>query len=161
MRPVSLTLLLFVAISASVLAGGTGESLEIGDPAASRQVVIAAESTPFKEALVEEIVSLLDDGDTYVRVVDHKAGDLEGLDPREYDAVLITNSGARAQVRPWVIDWLESVSAYDDNVIVHTTQINEWTPKVEVDSVTSASAMGRVSMIAEDLVGRVRRMYGG
>ena len=155
-------LTLSIVAVGTLYAGGAGEeAMDVGSPSATQRVLIAAESTTFKEALVREVVTLLDDGETYIQIVDHQSGDLEGRDPREYDAVLITNSGARAQVRPWVIDWLESVAAYDDNIIVHTTQINEWTPRVRVDSVTSASAMGEVDSIAADLAERVRGFYGG
>jgi hypothetical protein len=146
--------------SATIFANGEAErdQREFGNPAADGRVLIAAEWTPYKERLVREVVSRLDNGNTFVRIVDHQNGELDGEDPRDYDAVLITNSGARAQVRPWVISWLDEWQAHDDNIVVHTTQINEWTPQVRVDSVTSASSNRNVPQIAGELVDRARRL---
>lgn len=152
-----LLLILFIATATGVSAGGSRELEPVGQPDAARRVLIAAEYTQFKEALVARIVEILDDGDTYVEVVDHSRNGLDGVDPRQWSAVLITNSGARAQVRPHVVRWLDSVAAYDGNVVLHTTQINDWTPQVKVDSVTSASSMPNLERIASTLVDRVRR----
>lgn len=150
--------LLATVVTGLAYAGGSREAGgPVGNPDAARRVLIAAEYTRFKEALVEELVKQLNDGNTYIKVIDHSKDELNGVDPREWSSVLITNSGARAQVRPHVVSWLESVRAYDDNVVLHTTQINDWTPQVQVDSVTSASSMGDLQQIADSLLERVRR----
>ncbi len=143
----------------NIFAGGAQEAGgPIGNPDAAQRILIAAEYTRFKEALVKELVSQLDDGNTYIRVIDHSRNELNGIDPREWSSILITNSGARAQVRPNVVSWLESVAAFDENIVLHTTQINDWTPRVQVDSVTSASSMGDLQQIAGSLLERVRRL---
>jgi hypothetical protein len=116
------------------------------------------ESTSFKDALVEEIIEGLNDGATYIKVIDHKSS-LGGVDPRDFTVVFITNSGAKAEVRPWVLEWLESVKNYDDNIILHTTQINDWNPPVEVDSITSASDKDNVGAIAQDIILRIKNLY--
>lgn len=152
------TILSILVVFGTVYAGGAQEAAgPIGNPNATQRVLIAAEYTRFKEALVQELVSQLDDGNTYIRVIDHSRNELNGVDPREWSSVLITNSGAQARVRPNVVSWLESVAAYDENIVLHTTQINNWTPQVQVDSVTSASSMGDLKQIADSLLERVRR----
>lgn len=157
-RTVVTTILLAAVAAGTAYAGGSREAgSPVGNPDATRRVLIAAEYTRFKEALVEELVNQLNDGNTYIKVIDHSKDELNGVDPREWSSVLITNSGARAQVRPNVVGWLQSIAAYDDNVVLHTTQINDWTPQVQVDSVTSASSMGDLNRIADSLLERVRR----
>jgi hypothetical protein len=104
-------------------------------------------------------VKKLDDGSVYLTVVDHKRKELDGLDPRDFTAVFITNSGVQAKVRPWVLDWLDSVAEYDDNVLIHTTQITEWDPPVKVDSITSASKNSNIDGITDDIVRRLRALF--
>jgi len=145
--------------SFSVYAEGTREAVApIGSPSFSRKVLIATEATQFKDALVKKLVELLTDGKTYIQVIDHSGDGLIGVDPRQYGAVLVINSGAQAQVRPWVLSWLKSIAAYDANVILLTTQITVWNPPVKVDSVTSASSMPDLDKIAGGLVARVNKL---
>lgn len=157
MRRTTIAVFLTLAAVAAAHAQRSPWPAAVGSENAPRRVLIAAENTRFKISLVERMVSLLDDGNTHVVVVDHSRNGLHGVDPRDYSAVFITNSGARAQVRPAVMQWLEQVAANDRNVVLHTTQINNWDPPVKVDSVTSASSMGDLNTIADTLVRRIRR----
>ena len=130
-----------------------------GFAAAKNKVLIIKEDTPYKKALVAELIDAIEGGDTAVTVVDHRKESIDDIDPADYDAVFITNSGAQAQVRPKVLAWLRSVSDRDENIIIHTTQINEWTPPVEVDSITSASKRRNIDSLVEDIVQRIRRFF--
>ena len=130
-----------------------------GFAAAANSVLIIKEDTPYKKALVAELIDTIDDKETTVTVVDHRKKSIDDIDPRDFDAVFITNSGAQAQVRPNILAWLRSVSDYDDNIIIHTTQINEWTPPVEVDSITSASKRRNINGLVEDIARRIRRLF--
>jgi hypothetical protein len=130
-----------------------------GNESASRKILIASEPTRYKNRMIKELIEKLDDGDTYIVEVDHKRGDLEGMDPRDYTAVFISNSGAQARVRPAVMQWLNSVRDYDDNVIVHTTQTTDWDPPIEVDSITSASKNSNIDDLTDDVVRRLRAFY--
>lgn len=127
--------------------------------AAENRVLIVKEDTNYKKALVREVVEKLDDGNTEVEVIDHRRGQLDNVDPGDYDAIFITNSGVQAKVRPAVLAWLREVRDRDDNVIIHTTQINDWTPPVEVDSITSASQRSNIDSLSDDIVRRIRLFY--
>jgi hypothetical protein len=118
-------------------------------------VLVVKEDTPYKKRLVSTLVDKLEDQNIEVTVIDHKRGQLNGVDPTEYGAVFITNSGAQAKVRPAVMSWLRAVEANDDNVILHTTQINDWTPPVEVDSVTSASQNSNIDALTDEFVDKI------
>ena len=118
-------------------------------------VLVVKEDTSYKRRLVRTLVEKLEDQGAEVTVIDHRRGQLSGVDPSDYGAVFITNSGAQAQVRPAVLSWLGDVNDRDDNVILHTTQINDWTPPVEVDSITSASENSNISRLTDDIVDRI------
>lgn len=132
--------IILVLLLAAIITGSAAALVgNYGPGGADKKILIAYESTRFKNRLIEDLLSELDDGTVYISIVDHGKDGLEGLSAEDYDVVFITNSGATAKVRPWVSEWLDENGGDPDNVIVHTTQINEWTPQVEVDSVTSAS----------------------
>ncbi len=130
-----------------------------GNPNGRYRVLIATESTAYKNQMVDTLISKLSDGNVRITVVDHMRGGLDAMDPRDFNAVFITNSGAQAMVRPVVMNWLNRVRDFDDNVILHTTQINNWTPPVQVDSVTSASNRRNISDLTDDLVDRIRAFF--
>ena len=139
---------------------GLHAATDHGSRQASRRVLIATEKTAFKQALVEELIAELDDGRTYIRLIDHQAGELQGIKPDNYGVVLVINSGVGSRVRPWVTSWLGSAARRTDNVIVLTTQRDVWTPKLadNIDSVTSASNRAIIGELAADLVSRIERL---
>ena len=145
---------LLLLVNISLIASET-----FGSPSAPNKILIATESTPYKRRLIDTLIGKLDDGSTHITLVDHKRKELEGLDPRNFSAVFITNSGAQAKVRPWVMDWLKRVSSYDDNILIHTTQITEWDPPVAVDSITSASKNSNIDDLTDDIVRRLRDFF--
>jgi hypothetical protein len=156
----SFLILVSFLLFASVLGANQNAIIrEVGPATAERRVVLATEPTQFKDALIQEMVRLLNDGNTFIQVINHARNGLDRLDPREYNAVFITNSGATARVRSWVLNFLSRVSQYDQNVILHTTQTTVWTPPVKVDSITSASDMGAVRRLAQEMVDKIKKFF--
>jgi len=127
---------LFLIISSYHIFALTGN---YGSQNGSIKVLLAYEPTRFKNRLVENLVELLSEKDYSITVIDHGKGELENYKAQDFDAVFITNSGARAMVRPVVTDWLEENGTDPENVFVHTTQTTVWNPEIEVDGTTSAS----------------------
>lgn len=121
------------------------------------RVLLVSEKTRFKDALIDEMeTGLKADGFTVVRALhskdgfgDHAAGD--------YDAVFVTNSGVRSEVRPWVVDWLTKNREQASRILLHTTQTKDWTVELDVavDGVTSASSIGDVKKLAAAYVQRL------
>lgn len=138
MRKVIVIIIIFI-FCFNLFAEGKVDTQEIGTLNLERKILIATESTNFKDSLLRVLLEKINDGNTYINVISHMHGELVDIDPRDYGAVLIINSGQRAIVRPWISEWLNSVSAYDDNIILLTTHVTEWTPDVNVDSITSVS----------------------
>ena len=127
--------------------------------AAENTLLIMKENTGYKKALIKELVAEFDNGSTEITIVDHRKEDISKINPSDYDAVFITNSGAQAKVRPNVLAWLEANGHQDENIILHTTQINDWTPPVKVDSITSASTKKNIDALVEDISVRIRKFF--
>jgi len=109
---------------------------------AKTRILLAIESTRFKKKLLDELVEQLKDDTIYIEVTKNHKKDISKYSADDFDVTFISNSGAKAQVRPWIVEWLAENGSTPENVIVHTTQTTEWTPKIEVDSITSASVKG-------------------
>ncbi len=148
----------FLASVVHLNANQPGFLQELGPKTSERKVLLATEPTRFKDALIQEMIRLLNDGQTYILIVNHSRNGLNDIDPRQFKAVFISNSGATAQVRPWVLQFLNRVKDFDQNIILHTTQTTVWTPPVKVDSVTSASDMGAVRRLAQEYVERIKKL---
>lgn len=144
---------LLLVITTNVGALQPVEQRDIGSRSARNQVVIVSESSRYKERLIDAIVEQLDDGQTYIAV--RSFDDFGAINPRDYDSVLVINAGVGAEVRRDVISWLERQS-FDDNIVVLTTQLTNWTPQITVDSVTTASQNRNIPDVSADLVRRVR-----
>ena len=133
---------------------------EFGSEDTDRRILIASENTAFKNRLVSDLIDELDDGVTYIRLIDHMAGELIDEDPNDYGAVLVINSGVGARVRPWVTAWMDSAAQDTEHVILLTTQRTRWTPRVDrhIDSMTSASMTMLIDDLSEDLVRRIEQL---
>jgi len=154
-RLITILLLVFPVLSVMALTGS------YGNPTSDTSVLIAYEPTRFKDNLVEYLIEELEKDSVKITVVDHKEGELEPLKAEDFDMVFITNSGATAKVRPWVKEWLKANGTNPDNVFVHTTQITEWIPQIEVDGTTSASLRRRnqTADLAADFARIIRNYY--
>lgn len=156
MRGARFAIALVILVAVSV--GGFATTFH-GTQDSTRKVLIATEPTRYKNRMIRQLIDKLDDGQTLIVEVNHADGGLSGVDPQDYNAIFITNSGAQAMVRPWVMEWLASVAPNDENVVLHTTQITDWDPPVEVDSITSASNMRNIDSITDDIVQRLEEFF--
>jgi hypothetical protein len=118
-------------------------------------VLVAWEKTKFKQALVSEVEKQLTAAGCAVTRVDHSKHGLDSIKAASFDAVFITNSGAMAKVRPWIVEWLDKNKEAGSRILLHTTQITKWEPQVSVDAVTSASANKEAKALATEYAARV------
>jgi hypothetical protein len=144
---------------AALAAAALGQPPSQTDASASSRVLLAYESTRFKDQLVSDMEDLLTKEQVAVDLVDHQNGGLDSADLSAYDAIFITSSGVKSQIRPWIVTWLDAHEEVHDKTILHVTQTRDWTPQSPVDAVTSASAMKRASALAGEYVGRLRAIY--
>ena len=134
-------------------------AIAVAGSLSARTVLVAKEETSYKRALLEVLVEKLETEGVTVVVIDHQKDRLDAVNPEEYDAVYLLNSGAQARVRPVVIEWLDKVAGRDANVVLHTTQRTVWTPPVTVDSVTSASRKSNIDQVTDDIVSRIKAKF--
>ncbi len=132
------------------------EPQDIGNQGAANRVVIVSEWSRYKERLIESIVDELDNGSTYIAVRSFE--DFGSIDSQDFDSVLVINAGVGSEVRSDVVGWLNRQSV-DENIVVLTTQITDWTPQIDVDSVTTASRNRNIPEVSSDLVRRVRSNF--
>lgn len=130
---------------------------DLKKPEKSPRVLLAFEQTRFKSELIEEMKKQLAKAEIEIVVKEHSK---EGLAAKaaDFDAIFITNSGVRSQVRPWIIEWLAENNKQKDRILLHTTQTSGWKINVEVDAVTSASSRGEVKQLATDYVNRIKKI---
>ena len=133
---------------------------EYGSATASTRILIASESTRFKNQLVKELVDSLDNNNTYLRVIDHRKKELDQERASEYSAVVIINSGVNSQVRPWVTEWLRDANPRTHIVLLTTYRDRGWEAKYPrgVDSITSPSKVKEAAKVAHSITQRVERI---
>lgn len=147
---------------AIVMVAGTAAALrpvepfDAGNAGGARSVMIVSEWSRYKERLIEALIDELDDGETalYVRSFD----DFSRIDSDEYDAIIVINAGVGSEVRTPVVDWLNA-QRVDDNIVVLTTQITDWTPQITFDSVTSASRNRNIPDVSRRLADQARSYF--
>ena len=124
------------------------------------RILIAYESTAFKKELVDEMLALFKKDSADVTVIEHSKGALDSIDPSQFNAVFITNSGVNSKVRPWVLAWLEKHKKLRSRVLLHTTQTRAWEVTAPVDAVTSASEKKRITQLAKEYSRNLKQRIG-
>ncbi len=135
--------IMLITVLAAMTVGFAGEEAET-----PRKVLLVSESTRFKNALIESMQTLLQDKGMIVTVETNSRRNIKAYEAAAFDAVFITNSGVNSKVRPWVVRWLVDNKAEAARILLHTTQTRDWEVNVDVDAVTSASAMADVDDLA-------------
>ncbi|MFP4211035.1 MAG: hypothetical protein ACLFR8_07325 [Alkalispirochaeta sp.] len=148
--------MLLVVVPGFVWAIRPVDPVDTGAVGASRSVMIVSEWSRYKERLIEAVLDELDDGSTalYVRSFD----DLPQIQANDHDAVIVINAGVGSEVRAPVVEWLGTQGG-SENIVVLTTQIYDWTPRIEVDSVTSASQNRNIPDVSRDLARQARSYF--
>lgn len=130
-------------------------SRQYGPEESQVRLLIATEPTKFKNQLVNKMIKELDDGNTTIKVIDHRNGGMDQEKSTDYTVVFITGSGVMSKVRPWISAWILR-QADTTNILLHTTQIYNWTVKDKVDAVTSASDVKGSDELASQYVALIK-----
>jgi len=132
---------------------------EWGDLKADQRVLIATQRSEFKEAVVSRIVEDLENDLYYVKVIDLKR--LENEPATDYDAVVVVNTCKAWRLTGGASKFVKTFPYTDKVVLLTTAGGEDWKPKsVGVDAITSASKEQKADPVAEDIVGRVRKILG-
>ena len=135
---------------------------EYGPEKSKNRILLAYEKTTFKERLIGALVKSLNDEKTYIKIVEHtknqKNNELNNEDPTQYTAVFITNSGVGSRIRPWLLAWLKKYEKNNKNIILHTTIEKDWQPKIDVDSITSASFVTKIKELVKEITDKIKKI---
>ncbi len=122
---------------------GTGEG----------RILIATQGSKFKDLLTEELLSRLEGGNVYICGIDISG--LAETDPAKWDAVLLVHTTEKRVLPPSVEAFLARAES-DKIVEVITSGDGKWRPEAsEVEIITSASKIERVSAVADEAVQKV------
>ncbi len=153
----------FVLVMASLVLCGCAaravSTAEWGDLKADQRVLIATQRSEFKEAVVSRVVEGLKKDLCYVKVIDLKR--LEDEPATDYDAVVVVNTCKAWRLTGGASEFVKAFPDKDRVVLLTTAGGEDWKPKsVEVDAITSASKEQKTDPVAEEIVGRVRKILG-
>ncbi len=135
---------------------------ESGNSDAQKKVLIAGESSAFKEEVVAKLIGTLGTTDWYFRVVGLDR--LEGQETGQYGAVLLVTAFKAGRIDARVSRFLGK-DPMNAKVIVFFTRgtedpMPEWSkPDIKVDAVSSASRNDRVEERAGQLAALIRKRF--
>ncbi|KMQ52564.1 hypothetical protein CHISP_0333 [Chitinispirillum alkaliphilum] len=121
------------------------------------RVLLVYESSRFKTNLISKMEELFTQKNIEVTVSTHSRRDMGIDNPHNYSAIFISNSGVNSQIRPWISKWLEQTDY--QNILLHTTQISEWSIDTEFDAVTSASSNSQINEIAAEYTEKITELF--
>jgi hypothetical protein len=135
---------------------------ESGNSDAQKKVLVAGESSAFKEEVVAKLIGTLGTTDWYFRVVGLDR--LEGQETGQYGAVLLVTAFKAGRIDERVRRFLGK-DPMNAKVIVFFTRgtedpMPEWSkPDIKVDAVSSASRNDRVEERAGQLAALIRKRF--
>jgi hypothetical protein len=158
-RAISSLVLVVVGLAFCGCAVRAVKTTEAGDPWAGNKVLIATQRSEFKEAVVSRVVEDLRADLCYVKVIDLKA--LKDEPATEYDAVVVVNTCKAWSLTRGASRFVKNFEDKEKVVLLTTAGGGDWMPKsAGVDSITSASKSQKVDPLADEIVGRVRKILG-
>jgi hypothetical protein len=136
------------------------QPLKVGPTAADKRVLIAAESSEYKDAVVDAVVDGLQKYPMVIRVID--ISQLDAAISTGYDAVVVFNTRMAWRMNRRVDDFLQQAEQKERIILFSMAADPEWGPELTgVDAITAASNPDRSGRAAEDIIERVHRLLGG
>ncbi len=128
--------------------------LEGGNPQSTRRVLIAGESTPFKQQVASRVTEILVAQDCYFRII--SLGGLASQDASQYGAILLVTSMQAGRLDQRVMKYLQKDPTNPKVVVFYTRGTEDPMPEklkpdIRVDVVTSASLTDRVEQRGQEL----------
>lgn len=156
--------LVLVALTFGMLAlpacRGRVEQREIGDAALRGKVLIATESSAFKDSVVAGIIAGLEGSAGLVKVID--AGDLDVQEARQFDAIVVLGSCELGRLSGPIEQFLSAAPDMGKVILVPTSGGGRWRPaNLDVDAVTAASRAADAGTVATTVVSMVQRRLAG
>ncbi|KPJ48402.1 hypothetical protein AMJ40_07555 [candidate division TA06 bacterium DG_26] len=148
-----LVALLFIIIGVWLLLHRQGvmEPFQVNSPTMERRVLIAAQGSDFKEALVDSLVTHLRGKSVYISVVDVTT--LATVDEEEWDALVIIHTVEQWKLQSDVNAYLDRAEDLDKVLLITTSGSGQWrTEEYDVDVITSASKRDELHALVPDIL---------
>ena len=118
------------------------------------RVLIATQKTKFKQELVSEIRTALNNNSIYTKIVDVKSLRYQGT--QDFSAVVIINRALAGRPDPRVETYIDYEPQKNKIIILTTGILDAWKPDASgVDAMTSASVINKSDKIAQKIVSKV------
>lgn len=139
------------------------QSLEKGNPAAARKVLVAGAGSDFKNQVVMKVVQALSAEDCYIKIV--SPDNLSEEKTGGYNAILLVTAMMAGRLNGQIVKFIAGDPA-NPKVIVFCTSGDEnlQTDRIravigKADAVTSASVVARVDERARQILDLVRKRF--
>jgi hypothetical protein len=138
------------------------ESVEMGDGAAARKVLIAGTTSDFKQKVVAGVIGRLGTQDYYFKIIGLDL--LETEETKDFGAILLVNTLMGGKIDERVRRFLSKDPLNPKAVVFYTSGGEDPKPDfakldIRVDAVTSVSASDRVDKRAEELAAVLRARF--
>jgi hypothetical protein len=134
------------------------ESRTIGDSSWNKRTCIASRSSSFKKAVVAKIADAFSNERVFIDIMG--IGDLDRIDPGDYDAVVLINTVMAWRMDRKVDAFLKNHIDQSNIIVLSTSGDGKWIPDADemfYDAISSASETGKVGPVAVDIELRIRR----
>ncbi len=132
-----------------------GTSYSINTPEASRHVLIAAQGSDFKDAVVEGTIDQLKDRDLFIRVYD--ISELEKIVPSQWDAILVFHTWEYGKPPKSIRDFSKRKNELSNVTFFATSGSGEEYIR-GIDGITGASRMSQVDKQTKEVLTRINKV---
>lgn len=129
----------------------------VGSPTSEHTVLLASQSSEFKDVLVEKITGAVTAENMAVDIIGIKG--LKAVEAEQYAGVVMITSCQIWNVDPLVRNFIDRHPDYKPIVMVITSK-SGWLPKktdLDVDAIASASVLADSDAVSRQIVARLRQ----
>ncbi len=133
---------------------GIIDPFEINSPNLKSKVLIAAQGTAFKHALVSGITEKLKQQPVYIKVIDVTS--LPAVKEEEWNAVVLISTCQSAKLQAETMAYLNQAAALGKHLVLITSGSGDWKPQeARFDSISSASKTAKVDPLVTDMLRQI------
>ncbi len=120
---------------------------ETGDPGSSYRILIATQSSDFKNDIVDRLMVLYSDYEVFVKVTD--ISNLPEINPENWQGIALINTTIANQMNTDVEDFLERIGSSERTIALMTSGGGDYElPQLLIDGISTASRMNETEKFA-------------
>lgn len=159
----SLVILLFLSIMHTgcfvprlIWPQGDIQQGELNDPSLQKKILVAARSSEFKDAVVNEIRDAFKDKPVYVKFIG--IDNLKEEDATDYSAVVLISTCIAWKLDRHVNGFFNRHEHHDNMIVLTTSGDGDWVPDKKgrnFDAISSASQSVKINEVADSIVEKI------